>query len=73
LERRRIGRHPIAKHGGGQSQRFGAFVLLGRYSNTDVGCSAEVGRLAPADLRGDIKAVVTLYRRSRDARNSISE
>jgi hypothetical protein len=29
----------------------------------------EAGRLPP-DLRGDIKAVFTLYRRSRDARNS---
>lgn len=32
----------------------------------------EAGRLPP-DLRGDIKAVVTLYRRSRDARNSNSK
>jgi hypothetical protein len=32
----------------------------------------EAGRLPP-DLRGDIKAVVTLYRRSRDTRNSTSK
>jgi hypothetical protein len=32
----------------------------------------EAGRMPP-DLRGDIKAVVTLYRRSRDARNSTSK
>jgi HTH-type transcriptional regulator, competence development regulator len=32
----------------------------------------EAGCLSP-DLRGDIKAVVTLYRRSRDARNSTSK
>jgi HTH-type transcriptional regulator, competence development regulator len=32
----------------------------------------EAGRLPP-DLRGDIKAVVTPYRRSRNARNSTSK
>ena len=32
----------------------------------------EAGRLPP-DLRGDIKAVVTLYRRSRDTRNPNSK
>jgi hypothetical protein len=32
----------------------------------------EAGHLPP-DLRSDIKAVVTLYRRSRDARNSNSK
>lgn len=32
----------------------------------------EAGRLPP-DLRGDIKAVVTLYRRSRDLRNPNSK
>ena len=36
------------------------------------GLFCEAGRLPP-DLRGDIRAVVMLYRRSHDARNSTSK
>ena len=59
---------------GNRSEHDGSSNDMGRGSLevklNDLYCKAEL--LSP-DLRGDINAVVTLYRRSRDARNSNSK